>query len=185
MSESASVAIIDAIISELTSGARAVTAPVALDRRTIGFEPGGSPPPKTGQFYIAVDEEGIVSSAETMQHELEEIFRISITISYRIGQVAADQRDKIYRAHTYKLEQLERQILNCVHGQQSIRTAANANRVANDAEFLTPLASEGRTKTDQRGAEWSGEVSGNAAGWLVRKMTFRGMKRIVFLGSIL
>lgn len=182
MSEYAAVAIIDAAIDALSNGSRKVTL-MTMNRRTIDFQPGGSPPPRSGQFYIALDDEGEDDEGLT-EGAMAERYKISVTISVRVGQQAQDQQDLIYRQVGKKLSMVAQQVKNCLHAQQDIRVAACANLPGGVAEFTEPLFFKTGGAVMLKGPEWCGEVTDKTAGWAVKKLVFTGMRRIMYAGSI-
>lgn len=183
------VVIIESVLAELRDGARKLQTP-KLDRENSGFEPAGSPPPWAGDLYISIDEAGVQNPGPPAQDHLKERYRITVYINRRSGSTAPDRFSTIYSRHLVGLTAIERSIVAAIHGNWDIRVAANARLVAlaNGAavnEFLTPLWYTGRPKTRPRGAEWSGETSGQSpVGWIVRELNFVGFDRVQPLSSI-
>lgn len=183
------LAIINAVLAELRDGAKRINSP-KLDRMNSGFEPAGQPPPAAGDLYIAVDEDGVQNPKDPAQDHLKERYRIKVFINRRTGATAPDRYSTIYSRFSGGLLVIERAIVAAIHGNWDIRVAANALLVeaANGSavnEFLTPLWYTGRPRTTPRGAEWSGETSGqNPVGWIVRELNFVGCDRVQPLSSI-
>ena len=182
------IEILDAVLEALRTGPKAFSAPV-LDSKTSDVEPDGSPPPRAGNFYISVMENGTRSVGDAAQFALEEVHRVVVFVSIRIAATPQDRYDVILRRNTKGMKVLERQVLRAVHGQQWIRSRANAialaagNMGVGDQGYLTPLYFEGRSQYAVRGADWSSETN-SSLGWVVAQLPFVGMRRIQYLDSI-
>ena len=184
------IEILDAMIDQLRSGPKAFTTPT-LNYKNSGVEPNGRPRSASAEFFLAVDEEGTeCSRGDKAQFDLWEVFRVAVYINIRTGRIAQDRIDEIYRRNKLGLKVITRQVLRAIHGQQAVRVAANNNLDEDEAQFTRPLYCSGIGKIEIKASDWSGEVadsspsSQGATGWLVRKITFRGMDRIQYLDSI-
>lgn len=185
MSKVAEVAIIDAVLAELRTGAKAVTNP-ALTVHNSEWQPDGKPPPNSPDLYVSVDEDGMMSGGDAAQGELKEVAKINVWISIRAGSIAPDRRAEIMRRNSQPLSAMERKIIDAIHGNQTIRAAANASLAAGDAIFHNPLYYAGRVKTEIKDSSWASEGDNTeVSGWVVRRLPFIGMRRVYYIGSVL
>lgn len=184
--------LLDAVVDALITGPLKPASP-ALTAVNCAIQQDGSPPPRAPDFYISVMEDGVQTEGIAAQGDLNELQRLSIFISIRVGQVAADRFDAIYRRNAKGLKKAERQILNAIHGQQWVRQRANTLAASRDvaaggsgqvAQYLTPLYYAGRSQTTLKGAEWSWEEGTKDSGWLVRQLPFIGGRMVSYIGSI-
>ena len=184
------IEILDAMLDQLRTGPKAFTTPT-LNHKNSGIAPEGRPKPASPEFFLAIDEEGTdVPRGENAQFDLWEVFRVAVYINIRTGRTAADRFDEIYRRNKLGLKVITRQVLRAIHGQQALRIAANNLLDEDEAEFTRPLYCTGIGKVEIKASDWSGEVAdasptaAGASGWLVRKITFKGLHRIQYLDSI-
>ena len=180
------IEILDAILSELRAGTNAFTVPV-LTATNSSIEPGGNPPPRSGDFYLSIDESGVSTEGIQSQYEINELHSVEVFLSLRVSGNPRDRYDVLYRREAKGLRNLERQVLRAIHGKQAVRVAANSllvSRSIGGANYLTPLYYERRGKTEIHGADWSNEDGSNINGWLVRRLPFVGMRRVQYLNSI-
>lgn len=184
------IELLDAVLDQLRNGPKKFTAPI-LTEKNSAIRPSGHPTPAAPEFFLAVDEEGTqVPRADAAQFDLWEVFQVAVYINIRTGRKAADRFDEIYRRHKQGLKAITRQVLRAVHGQQSLRLAANALLLSGEAQFTRPLYCSGIGKVEVKPSDWSGEIAdgtpttAGASGWLVCKISFRGADRIQYLDVI-
>lgn len=183
------IEILDACLDQLREGPKCFTTP-QLTKKNSDIRPGGRPTPAAPEFFLAIDGGKIdIPRADKAQFDLWEVFNVEITINIRTGRIAADRYADIYRRNKLGLKVITRQVLRAIHGQQAVRAAANLLLEEDEAEFKRPLYATGYA-TEIKASDWSGEVAdatnaiAGASGWMVRKLTFRGMDRIQYLDSI-
>ncbi len=184
------IEILDAMLHELREGPKRFTVP-PLTLKNSDIRPEGRPTPAAGEFFLAIEEEGTQAPrGDRAQGDLWEVFSASVYISIRTGRVAADRYAEIYRRNKLGIKVLTRQVLRAIHGQQSLRALANDLLDEDEAEFTRPLYVTSIGKIEVKSSDWSGEVAdgsattAGASGWIVRKISFRGMDRIQYLNSI-
>lgn len=149
--------------------------------KNIGVEPGGKPPPKSGRFYISIDEEGVQNEGSVEQDFLRERMNIAVWVSIRSGQKAPDRTGEIYLDSMSGFGPFERQIRRLLHGDQVLRNNINELLTGGDQNIQgvqEPCWWQGRATTAKTAAEWSSETGTNVVGWLVRKLRFVGFRRV-------
>lgn len=173
----------DAVVNSLIAG---FTNPVLTSLNcAVQFE--GHPPPVAGTCYVSVDEGGVTTPADAQQFELSERYDVFVWISVRIAETPGDRSRNLISRLKESLQKMERKAISLIHGQQSIRQAANvllADRSAGTGEFQTPLYYSGRSATEQKGPGWSLQDGDDQAGWLVRRLVFRGGLRIQYMDTL-
>lgn len=166
------------IAAMLIAARDALRAVDGFSNERCDIQPGGRPPARMGEFYIALDEGSIQS---TEKSSLREVFTIVVWISKRTGKYPRDQYGKIYTANAIGMDAIERKVIRAIHGQQAVRVAANTLLGAPHANagdiFQQPLWYTGRGPTQFRGADWSGG-SDESDTFLVRQLTFAGAVRV-------
>lgn len=154
-----------------------VTDPL-LTYRNSGIQPGGHPPPRSPELYVAVDEEGIVNEARPEQDHLKERIRIAVWISTRAGRKPTDRRGDIYLETVAALAPTERQVIASLHGQVALIAAMNANLASGEQGVQEGLWYTGRSQTAIKDAGWSHEEGGEVVGWISRRLQFIGFRRV-------
>lgn len=149
----------------------------AAAKSYIGIQPEGRVPANVAHFYIAVDEARVTSGDREF---LKETFALEVTISFPTGRHAKDRYDAIYAENGATLDLWERRVITNIHGNQTLRIAANtligAPHVDNGDSYVLPLWYVGRSRTRLEAADWSGE--NNDSSWMVRVLPFTGGNRI-------
>lgn len=174
--------LLDAVVAQMISGTYAFTNPV-LTSATCEVQFEGHPPPVAGTAYVSVDEGGVSSAGESQQFELAELHTVFVWCSVRISDTPIDRSRNLVARLRESLQKLERQAIKAIHGRQEVRAAANAllaSRTAGTGDFQTPLYYAGRSATEHKGPNWSNEDGKEIAGWLVRRLVFRGGLRIQY-----
>lgn len=186
------IELLDAMLFELRSGAKAFSSPT-LDANNSRIEPEGKPPPSAPDFYLSLDE-GSCQETGSGQAELNEVFGVTAYLSLRVAELPRDRFDELYRRTEKGLAKLEVQVKRALHLQWAVITKANEYLLAANsgnpvANLLLPLKYSGRGRTLVRGAEWSNEHLGAGDdpppfGWVVRELPFVGARRIQYASSI-
>ena len=162
----------------------AIRTQTSKDFKFVGVMPEGRPPATMGAWFIGIDENRVESDERTA---IVERFAIDVVLTVRTGVIPKDRADEIYLNNLFGLEPLERAVLTALHGQQSVRTAANAilaaNAVANYYAFTQPLYYSGRGKSAPRGADWTGEENDNAT-FMTRTLPFIGGLRVQPISNV-
>ena len=147
-----------------------------------GIQPDGVPPDSADEFYLAVNEMGVTSTAR--EHLLEE-YEIEVSVWRRAGGYPADRRgdvqlsDDPYLAGILTLDDLERAVIRNLHGNyDDITVAANTAIGAGVGDggdvFQLALYYAGRRGTEilQTGKEKHDPT------WFGRRLKFVGMTRV-------
>jgi len=156
---------------------------MSLDVDQCGIQPGGRPPHSAGELYVAVDDGGTTSDARNHLHEQ---YRIEVAVWRRAGQHPADRLGDVqlpqdpYLEQLLTLDQLERQVIQHLHGDfANVTAAANAEAATGTPGggdvFQLALYYVGRDKTESIDAVPSATASTE---WLGRRLSFSGMDRI-------
>jgi hypothetical protein len=154
------------------------------DHRKISVRPEGRPPPWFSDWFIGVDE---ASVASTERQSLREVFSVSVVLTKTVGKYPADRADEIYLENIIGLDALERQVIVAIHGNQTIRSAANDIIGAPTDRYgdaiQKPLYYIGRGQSAPRGAEWNGSEE-QAVAFMTRTLNFSDAVRIQALSSM-
>lgn len=162
---------------------------LSLGADQCGIQIGGTPPEAAGNFYVAVDELGVESTA---QQHLQENYQVEISLWRRLGQTPSDRsgeallRDDPYLSGAQSLDDLERSVIKNLHANYTdITTAANtaigAGANPNGDVFQLALYYAGRKRTETWQA--AGKKK-NPPTWLVRRLKFVGMNRVQALDVV-
>lgn len=156
-----------------------MTVPGGEDRAPffIGLQPGGHPPARMGEWYVSIDESNVIS---TEKESLREVHSVEINITKRAGKYASDTADKAYLENMNGLRAIERQVIQLVHNNHTLRALANTlgglpGETIGDI-FQQPLWYTGRGRTRFEGGEWIGADGDHA--FLVRTLNFTGAARV-------
>ena len=144
--------------------------------------PGGMPTAAAGEFYVAVDELGVQSTA---QSHLREQYEIEVSIWRRTGQYPDDRlsdvvlRDDVYLAGIQTLDDLERSVIKNLHANYTDITAAANTAIDAGAPgkgdiFQLALYYTGRSRSEVL----DHNPKENPAPWLGRRLKFTGMIRV-------
>ena len=147
----------------------------------IGIRLGGLPPECAKEFYLAIDELEVKSSA---RNHLKETYEIEVSVWRRMARFSQDRhgemylRDDPYLAGILTLDDLERAVIRNLHANYTnimaaTNTAIGAGSADNGDVFQLTLYYSGRKKTESLPA---GNRSGSPK-WLGRRMKFSGMTR--------
>ena len=123
---------------------------LSLSADQCDVQPGGRPPEAAGEWYLAVDELGVDSTARS---HLAEEFAVEVAIWRRLGQFPTDRRGELllhesaYLAAMHTLDNLERQVILSLHGNFAdlVSNAAdvwNPERMAQELEHAIKRARE-------------------------------------------
>lgn len=155
----------------------------------VDIQPEGHPPNFAGQWYVSIDEGGVSSDSE---YFLREKYTVKVWITRRTGVYPKDRAAKAYSDSQEGMETIERQVIDILHANETIRLTANTYAAAPGAggdEFIRPLYYKpGRTTTHYMGSDWI-PSNKEVDPCMVRELTFEGADRIqaydVMAGSVL
>jgi len=155
---------------------------MSLDVDQCDIRADGSPPGSAAEFYVAIDEFGVKSTA---RDHLSEVYEIEIAVWRRSGQYPADRRgdltlpDDPYLAGILTLDDLERAVIKQIHANYTDITAAANTAIGAPSEgngdvFQLALYYAGRGATEVLQHEENKDDSA----WFGRRLKFAGMNRV-------
>ena len=154
-----------------------------------GIQHQGIPPATAGDFYVAVDDNGVETGRE-VNNELREIVGLEISIWRRERDMPQDMSGLSFLdQHRYKvaattLENMERLVIKTLHHNWSFRVFINDRfALPSDAVgdvFLGSLTYRGRGRNETVGLP----ESNDATMFIGRRLRFRGLHRTQKIGSM-
>jgi hypothetical protein len=183
-----------AVLIAVRTRLRTVAPDWGLRENAIRIEPDGHPPPKATGHYIAIDESNI-DSIPNMEEGLRERYEISVYCCREANPVSPERLGDMlestdrYLASIVTLEQMERMVLQTLHGNRSIPQLANAQVGLPGSEdlqgdiFQEPLYYVGRGRMGTYIQETAQDYEPQS-GWRLRELRFRGMLRVQRLESL-
>ena len=152
-----------------------------------GIAPGGSPPETAAEFYIAIDESQVRSTA---RDHLNEVYEIEIAVWRRPGQFPADQQgdltlaDDPYLAGILTLDDLERAVIRNIHANYADVTAAANTAIGAPSEQAGDVFQLAMYYAGRAGTEVIKHETGRDAAWFGRRLKFAGMNRVQSLSAM-
>lgn len=149
-----------------------------------GVTDDGYPPARAGNFYIAVDEDGVDVGPERT-NALTEIYKIEVTVWRRPGHLPKDFLGNIvlpedrYLPEIKTLHDLERRVIYHLHGWRAstntlrnfLNTKFNLPDVGRGDAFITELMSTGRGRKEKHQVD-------DGMPFIGRRLRFRGLMRV-------
>jgi len=157
------------------------------DRRTVGIQFEGLPPPTASQFYVSIDDGGVEQTAQPNQAWLRERYTVVVGVWRQQTATAGDHRgemglfDDRYRSTVQTIEQLERKVMTAIHLNNTLRSTCDDFVAADTAKYgetgyNQPLTYQGRTPNEV--VSPPALTQGEPRAYLGRRLTFRGCDRI-------
>ncbi|HUT88741.1 MAG TPA: hypothetical protein VMY37_04550 [Thermoguttaceae bacterium] len=127
----------------LTAVRNQVRNQLKLEKLECGCQLDGHPPPSFGGRYVAVHPTGWGPGDSQIDHGLDEVYRVTCTITMRTPVVPKDRMmDELFLKALSGMETLAREIIAHVHQNYTVMNEANS-LIAGDDKLIQPLFWDG------------------------------------------
>jgi hypothetical protein len=155
-----------------------------LEKNQCGIQYLGNPPPSAVNIYVTINDDGMDTGDDTSYY-LREITRIEVGVWRQPNGIARDRAgewmlpENIYGTYLTTIEQLERKVIQALAWSYSFLNFLNEHAglpmTGKGGAFKQPLRYVGRAPIEAITVD---NGTQNGAGWIGRRLRFRGAERI-------